>query len=1848
MERKRLAENARIGIINRGEAAVRFIRAAKEFNTLYQTQFDTVAFFIDAESDALFVKEADHAYNLAHFPGADELTSSPYINAEYIVECLKETGCSGVWVGWGFLAEDFHFANLLEQNGLVLIGPTANAMELLGDKIKAKELANQSDVPTLPWSGKPLRDLDHAQKVAAEIGYPVILKSANGGGGRGIRKVYQESELAQQFKSVSEEIYRFFGNRVIFMEALVQRGRHLEVQVVADYHGDVSTFGVRDCSVQRNNQKIIEETPPANVADEELQAIEACSARLLRAANYHGAGTVEYLYDCDRRQAFFMEVNTRLQVEHPITEELYQVDLVHLQLKVSRGEHLPQTPKVPRGHVIEVRLNAEDPDHNFAPTPGKIRKYLPPNLPGVRIDSGFEWGSRIPGDFDSMIAKIIARGSDRPGAIAKLTRALRELQIEIASGTTNQGFLLELLDTPEVREGAVQTDFVEHFIRDKRGRSLKRHWDIAIVAAAIFQYEQKYLEGFENFTEKIRRFSSPRQMPKLAQDIPIHHDGEKYAFQVRAVGHNMFHLDIDGHLLCVEYVNWGHEIVLKTQERKFKLQIVPRTNALQVEVEGVPYVLSVDAAGLITAPSPSVVLTVDVKEGQQVKQGDLLLTLEAMKMEMTISAPEDGLVTAVMVKAGEQVGAGQTLIDLETKTKDEGEDEAKLDARLEFTQLEIPAEDSCSAADIQRKFDQLARDLFAPFIGYDFQNPITQSLDLLEHFVERHPEYQAACAELIIQTVQTLTSIQRLFQMETVNVQDESRETDIYEYLMHYILRREDREKGLPEHFLNRLTDAIKLYPWADLKSYQDTTRALFHLYQSNAHSKDLAELARLSLLYLQQIYPAVQNVIPPERLSDILNDLIGASRHSGILIDAAIFTRYELVDKILQNQAQKEREQQVADLLNSVLDLGDEAPQFMEDVIDSGHQIVSYLVSQYQEGSPKSRLILEIIAKRFNRDRSFIEGSMMQHHHKVLYRLTSRKHGETFTSIICILPEAEFLKPLDWLRDFLQQHQGDNLETMLLVKRIDDAGEITLVNHLSQYPLPVGLCSLGLYQGENYIYRSFDYDENEQWTENPRRRYFSPLRYRELRLERLQNFDLELLYHSRYVHVIKLEAKENPKDQRLFAFVEVPETRIDLNESQVIQRISSFEYGILEAVKAIREQQARHKRSYYWNRIVAHIGHTHPLKLEQIGQYPKKISGLVEGIGLEKIVIYTKIAGRQRRAIEAEVLVEKFSTKYSVRGRIPSREPLKPLDPYTSKVVRSLRLNSPYPYEVVGMLTTPSSEDFPSGEFVEFDIQFDSLGKQHTVSVEGRPYGSNMSNLVFGKIRNRDLNGYVYERVLILGDPSKDLGSLAEDECRRVIAAIDMAEADDCPVEWIPVSSGAAIDMNTGTENLDWTARVLRRIIEFTQQGGEINIIVAGINVGAQSYWNAEATMLMHTRGLLIMTETGSMVLTGKKALDFSGSVSADDNIGIGGVERIMGPNGQAQFRVKDLAAAYRLLFRHYRLTHLSKSLPYGSLRNSEDAIDRDVCQYEYRDKLNQGFATVGAILGDQNPERKKPFDMRQVMHAVRDQDGDWLERWHNMRDAETAIVWESQVCGYPVGLIGIESRPLKRYGEIPNDGPDSWTGGTLYPQSSKKVARAINAFSGNLPVVALANLSGFDGSPESLRKLQLEFGAEIGRAVVNFKGPIIFVVVARYHGGAYVVFSKTLNPNMKVVALKNTYASVIGGAPAAAVVFPRQVYKNTFADPQIIEAQHKLKEGRISKAEYDELFQTLHLEHQAKIAQKFEKIHTVERALQVGSIDDIIAPEQLRPYLKQELESGIARYRENYHQKTLPAQNS
>ena len=658
------------------------------------------------------------------------------------------------------------------------------------------------------------------------------------------------------------------------------------------------------------------------------------------------------------------------------------------------------------------------------------------------------------------------------------------------------------------------------------------------------------------------------------------------------------------------------------------------------------------------------------------------------------------------------------------------------------------------------------------------------------------------------------------------------------------------------------------------------------------------------------------------------------------------------------------------------------------------------------------------------------------------------------------------------------------------------------------------------------------------------------------LQLKRLANFTLERLPSTAEdVYLVLGKARSNPKEERLFALAEVRDLTPVRDSSGQVASLPEFERMLIQALDGIRHFQAHRKpsRRPQWNRVLLFAWPVIELSPAEVEPLVTRLGPSTRGLGIEMLLVRGRLREPDGSVRDRVIRFFPSGSGLVIEVDDPPDRPLMPYDEAGERIVSARRRGTLHPAEIVKVLAPAHSSDgapegAPAkqsiGDFTELDLEADG----RLVPVD-RPLATNPAGIVVGVVRNyteRYPEGM--ERVMLLGDPTKSLGSLAEPECRRIIAALDLAEERGVPLEWFALSAGAKIAMDSGTENMDWIAAVLRRIVEYTQRGGELNVVVAGINVGAQPYWNAEATMLMHTRGILVMTPESAMVLTGKQALDYSGGVSAEDNFGIGGYERIMGPNGQAQYWAPDLAGACRVLLGYYEHAYVAPGERFPRRATTSDPPDRDVGEMPHH--YGSQLARVGDIFSQEtNPGRRAAFDIRSVMRATIDQDHPPLERWAAMRDAEGAVVWDAHLGGWPVALLGIESRPILRRGQVPADGPTQWTSGTLFPRSSKKIARAINAVAGRRPVVVLANLAGFDGSPESMREWQLEFGAEIGRAVVNFDGPLVFCVISRYHGGAFVVFSQRLNENLETVALEGAHASVIGGAPAAAVVFAREV---------------------------------------------------------------------------------------------------
>ena len=468
----------KILIANRGEIAVRVIRACRELS------IPTVAVFSDVDRAALHVLKADEAYPIGPAPARES-----YLNVERILEVAKRSGADAIHPGYGFLSENAQFAKACADAGLKFIGPPPSAMEAMGSKTRARQAADRALLPRVPGSVRALESLQQAEQVAAEVGYPVMLKAAAGGGGKGMRRVNSRDELPSALTGAQSEALRSFGNGEVYIEKLIVDPRHIEIQVLGDEHGNIVYLGERECSVQRRHQKVIEEAPSAVVDNTLRQAMGETAVALARNAGYYNAGTVEFLVD-NERNFYFLEMNTRLQVEHPVTELVTGLDLVHLQILIAAGAQLPfmQSDLQLRGHAIEVRVYAEDPDNNFFPSPGKITRLLTPAGPGIREDSGIYEGWTVPLDYDPMLSKLIAYAPTREQAIRRLRRALEEYFVDGIA--TNLGLFREILADEDFTKARIHTGYLDRLLSARASASPTTNGSgerVAAIAAALLQ-----------------------------------------------------------------------------------------------------------------------------------------------------------------------------------------------------------------------------------------------------------------------------------------------------------------------------------------------------------------------------------------------------------------------------------------------------------------------------------------------------------------------------------------------------------------------------------------------------------------------------------------------------------------------------------------------------------------------------------------------------------------------------------------------------------------------------------------------------------------------------------------------------------------------------------------------------------------------------------------------------------------------------------------------------------------------------------------------------------------------------------------------------------------------------------------------------------------------------------------------------------------------------------------------------------------------------------------------------------------------------------------------------------------
>ncbi len=657
----------RIAIVTRGETAQRLIHAVRELNQEKRTQLSTVALFTEPDHRAMFVREADDAVCISQAAFADqqdERQQNRSQDRERIEQALVAAQVDAVWAGSASLAEEPWFADLCQRLGIVFIGPDSNVLRQLGNKISAKHLAQQLNIPVVPGSSRPVETVAEAQQRAEQIGYPLMIKPAFGTKGQGIHLVSSSSELANAFESARNEASRLFGDPNVFIERVVEGAHLVEVQIIADNFGTIWAVGVRDCTVQYHNQKIFEESASLVLPPEQEQELREAAVRLCQAAGYQNIGTVEFLYHPGQRAFWFLEVNPRLTIEHPVTEATTGLDLVKLQLDIARGSRLEGEPPLSTGHAVGVRLYAKDPDNGFVPSPGTLDQYRLASGPGLRIDTGFDEGDTIPSEFDPLLAKIIARGRNRQEAFARLSRSLAESVVVVRGGMSNKAFLLGLLNCPKLGANEIDTFWFDSVVSRKEQQP-RLYANVALLQAAVEAYDAELqVEQVQFYT------SAVRGRPRIRQEVSVITDfryfGQPYQLNVSRLSAHHYRVITEGQRIDAKVERFGpfERRVTCFGQRHRVISVIDGPNHY-VEVNGIEHRMTREEGGIVRAPSPTVVVSVLVAPGDSVNAGDRLVVVEVMKVEMAIPAPFAGRVARLFVTSNVQVDAGAPLVQLE-------------------------------------------------------------------------------------------------------------------------------------------------------------------------------------------------------------------------------------------------------------------------------------------------------------------------------------------------------------------------------------------------------------------------------------------------------------------------------------------------------------------------------------------------------------------------------------------------------------------------------------------------------------------------------------------------------------------------------------------------------------------------------------------------------------------------------------------------------------------------------------------------------------------------------------------------------------------------------------------------------------------------------------------------------------------------------------------------------------------------------------------------------------------------------------------------------------------------------
>ena len=1407
-------EFQRVAIVNRGEAAMRFIHAASEYRQEHKVPMRTIALFTEPDRHAKFVREADEAFSLGTACFTDPETLRPkssYLDYRRLEQALAATRADAVWVGWGFVAEHAAFADLCQEMGIVFIGPGGNVMRKLGDKISAKRLAEQSHIPIAPWSGGPVETLEDACSHAERIGFPLLIKATAGGGGRGIRVVRSMDDLSQAFDSARSEAFKSFGDPTVFLEHLVEGARHVEVQIIADQYGTTWALGVRDCTIQRRHQKVLEEAPSPALSRQEDEAVRQAAIRLGEAAGYCSAGTVEFLYHPESHHFWFMEVNTRLQVEHPVTECTTGLDLVKLQIRVARGERLEGLPPRSTGHAIEVRLNAEDPENGFAAAPGLLERFRIATGPGVRVDTGVAEGDTIPPDFDSMIAKIIAHGQSRPEALARLQRALRESVIVIKGGSSNKAFLLELLDRSEVQSGKVDVEWL-----DREGAARHqlpgKHADVALVQAAIDAYDAELaIEQSQFFASAAR--GRPRVRSEINRTLALRYRGHLYSMKTHRLGPLDYKVEVDGTQIECRLERRGqYECWLTAFGRRFHIVSMVQSVHSRIEVDGVAHQVDRDDGGFVHAPAPAVVVSIAVKPGDMVVVGDRLAVLEAMKMETQVVAPFSGRVQQVLTMPNVQVDTGAPLVRIEGIASDDG---VIAQNRVIFGASQVSGEHNEPSISRCRENLQALRQLM---LGFDLDP--AHSARQFATWSQICPADSDEVRRSENEILSIFVDICSLFQREPeVDHRVAGEEPSAEAYLFSYLRMVETNGEGLPSSFVDALRRALAHYGVCTLEASTRLKESLLWICKSHQRMEQQVT-AILGILErrLRQANSPEPGVNGSFRL--LLDQMISITHEPYPSIsDLAGEVRYRYFDQPAfehtRTQAYNEAEGHLDYLAGHPA--APDRQSRIHGLIECPQLLAGLFAGRLPAADPTlRRTMLEILTWRYYKIRALQNLVWPEINEHCFVTAEYDHEGKRVHVFACYaeyngLSEAaqEMLPAITKVRaeddiviDFHVCYSG-KLDPDALQRDVQSMlNRINFTRPIRRIVVSVAAIRHGerVSHMQHFTYRLSPggYEEEKLY------RGLHPMMGKRLHLWRLSNFKIERLPSVADVYLLHAVANDNPKDERLFAAAEVRDVTPVRDEAGRIVQLPHLERMLMEALAAIRLFQSRRRpqERLYWNRVFLYVWPSLNLKPDELQDIVRRLVPSTEGLGLEQVAVRARIPNPTTG--EMRDMVVRISSPVGSGLLITFRPadkllPLKSLTAYDQKLIRVRQRGMVYPYEIIKMLT-PAREatrtEFPTGDFVEHDLN--AAGR--LVPTE-RPYGQNKANIIVGVIRNfttRYPEGMA--RVLLLGDPSRDLGALAELECRLIIGASESGRGEG--------RSGGMVPNLGGCEDLDGKRR--------------------------------------------------------------------------------------------------------------------------------------------------------------------------------------------------------------------------------------------------------------------------------------------------------------------------------------------------------------------------------------------------------------------------------------------------------